>query len=296
MRHASSGNLVMNLAYAARDVSPVWGRLGLGALAIFALYAPIFPQLATEWATFPNLSHGFAIPFIAAYILWVGREHITRAATAPSWAGLPVLVLGLAVYVAGSLGGEPFLARISLPVTLLGAALFLVGPAPTRRLLPGIAYLFFMIPLPYITLQSLTDQMRIFDASLSAAFLPLLGVPVFQDGYLLHLPRITLEVADVCSSIPAISALLATGAAYAWVSWRPPAIRVMLVLSAVPLGIASNIVRIVLTAAGTYYIGPIVLQSFLHAFSGTTVFLMTLVALLVVDKLLYRLYRRWTRR
>ena len=188
-------------------------------------------------------------------------------------------------------GGEVFLARMSLPVTLFGAVIFLSGPVIAKHLLVGIAYLLFMMPLPYVTQQSLTDSMRLVDASASAMVLPWLGVPVFQEGYWLHLPRITLEVADVCSSIPAISALVATGAAYGFVTVRPMPVRVLLVIAAVPLGILSNMVRIILTAAGAYYVGPIVLHSVLHLWSGTTVFIMTLGALVLLDSVLVRAWR-----
>jgi exosortase len=268
-----------------------WGRLGVAGGAILLLYLPIFPALAQDWLAFPNLSHGFAIPFIAAYLVWIRRDAISRLPEAPSWAGLPVTLLGLATYVVGIRGGEMFLARMSLPVTLFGAVLFLSGRAVTKRLVVGIAYLLFMMPLPYVTLHSLTNTMRLVDASATAAVLPWLGVPVFQQGYFLELPRITLEVADVCSSIPAISALVATGAAYGFVSVRPMPIRILLVITAVPLGILSNIVRIILTAAGAYYIGPIVLHSVLHMWNGTVVFVMTLGALVVMDTALLRVWR-----
>jgi exosortase len=282
---------VLNPMAGAIGTSPTWIRLGIGALAIISVFVPIFPRLVSEWAAFPNLSHGFAVPFIAAYLLWSRREWIAEAPAQPSWLGLPILMLGLAVYAAGSLGEEPFPARLALPVALFGMTLFLAGSGVTRQATPAIAYLLFMVPLPYITLKNVTDRRREIDATAVATVLPWVGVPVFQEGYLLHLPKTTLEVADVCSSIPAITALLATGAAYGMVSYRPLSVRIILLLAAAPLGIASNIVRIILTAAGAYYLGPIALHNVVHAWSGATVFIMTLCALILVDNVLRRLIR-----
>jgi exosortase len=111
---------------------------------------------------------------------------------------------------------------------------------------------------------------------------------------MLRLPNITLEVADDCSSVPAIAALLALGAAYSLMQVRPTWVRVVLTLSAVPLALFSNIVRLILTSVGAYYFGPIVLNNEIHKFSGTTVFLATVVLLVALDALLTRVSRRTT--
>lgn len=279
----------MERAWDASTLTTGWLRLCVGALAIVAVYAPMFPPLAEEWASFSNLSHGFAIPLIAGYLVW-GRYHqIRTSAPVPSWGGLPVVAGGLALYAVGTLGGESFLARLSFLVTLLGTALLLGGMSLAKEFLPGIAYLGFMIPLPYVTLKDLAVHARLFEAMVTATVLPWLGVPVFQQGFLLHLPNITLEVAEACSSIPAITALLALGAAYGYVKGRSRTICMTLLLSAVPLGLVSNLVRIITTAAAAYYLGPIALNNFIHTSSGTTVFLMTLGALMLLDLSLRRL-------
>ncbi len=269
----------------------VWARLGLVVAAIAVAYASVVAEMAAEWVEFPNLSHGFAIPVIAGYLVWIRRQRIAATACNPAWSGLPVLAAGVGLCAAGALGGETFLSRISLPVTLVGGVALSAGWRIVWLLLPAVAYLFFMIPLPYVTLKALTEQARGLDAAAAAAVLGWLGVPVFRDGFVLQLPRIALEVADVCSSIPGTLSLLALGAAYGLVTWRPNAVRVALVLAAIPLGVASNIVRIVLTAIAADQLGPIALNNFIHKSSGTTVFLMTFGALASLDSALRRLWR-----
>lgn len=265
-----------------------------GALAV-GLYGQLMPALVQEWSEFPTLSHGFAIPVIAGYLLWTRREQVRAAAWAPSLAGLPVLLLGLLAFAIGTRGDEIFLARLSLPVTLLGLSLFLGGWQFTRAVWVGIAYLAFMVPAPYSTLRILTQRSRLLDADASAAVLQLFGVPVYQDGVMLHLPNIALEVADDCSSIPAVVALLSLGAVYASLSRSPVAVRIALVLSTVPLAIVANVIRITLTAAAAYYLGPWTLGTFYHKFSGTVTFLTTFFLLTLLDQAL-TLVLRWRRR
>ncbi len=264
-------------------------------VAVVAVYAPVLAGMAAEWATTPSLSHGFAVPLISAFLIWRRRDLIAAEFLGSSRTGLALFAAALAILVAGSVSGETFLSRVSIPLALLGIALFLVGPGVTRHVWPAIAYLVFMVPLPYLTLKAVMAQSRLFEAGMTARMLRWLGVPVLQQGVMLHLPRLTLEVAEDCSSVRAVVALVALGAAYAQIGPRPIWTRVALILSAAPLGLASNIVRLVLTGLGAYYLGPVALDSIFHQFSGTTVFLATVVLLVVLDWFLVRLARRLRR-
>jgi exosortase len=257
-----------------------------------ALYAPLVPELVAEWSEFPSLSHGFAIPLIAAYLAWIRRDRLGATPVRPSALGLPLLVLGLAMLVVGVLGREPFVARLSLPVTLGGLVWFVAGGAVARLLWAPIAYLFFMVPLPWSTLKLVMYQSRLVDAAVSAEAVRWLGVPVFRDGFMLYLPGISLEVADDCSSIPAIAALLSLGVAYAFFTPRPALYRAALVVATLPIAIFSNIVRITTTVAGAHYLGPWTLNTVYHQFNGTVNFLLTFLFLMALDAALLRGLRR----
>ena len=269
-----------------------WLALGVTVLGALVLYAPLVASMAAEWSEFPSLSHGFAVPVISAYLLWRRRDSLAQLPIEGSILGLPLIVFALAMLVIGSLGGEPFVARLSLPLVLFGAVLFLMGGAITRQSWVAIAYLAFMVPLPYLTLRALTYQSRLFDAGITAQALGWLGIPVLRDGVMLHLPNMTLEVADDCSSVPAIAALLALGAAYSQVQSRPTWIRALLTISAAPLGLLSNIIRLILTSISAYYFGPIALNNVIHKFNGTSVFLATVLLLVLLDALLVRVRAR----
>lgn len=266
-----------------------WAWFALALALALGVYAPLVPGLVREWSEFPSLSHGFAIPLISAYLLWARRDRLRAAPIEPSPAGLPVLVLGLAALVIGLHGEESFLARISLPVTLLGLTLFVGGRHVAREAWLALAYLAFMIPVPYATLKLIMYRSRLLDAAVAAHALDWLGVPVLREGVMLYLPNITLEVADDCSSIPAIAALLALGVAYASLAARPWGLRLTLVLATIPLAIGANIVRIVTTAAAAYHIGPWTLRTSYHMFNGTVNFILTFLLVLALDALLARL-------
>lgn len=263
-----------------------WAPLGLAVGVMAPVYGPELPELVADWAAHPNLSHGFAVPLIAAYLAWQRRSDLRRSAPSPTWSGLPLVIAAFALYLVGTYGREPFLARISLPPALLGSILLLAGWNQARVLLPSISYLTFMVPLPYLTLKQVTDLARQLDAWAVGLVLSRLRVPILRDGYLLYLPNTTLEVADVCSSIPVVAALLSLGAALGLTHRRVGWHTFVLLFAAVPLGVLSNIARITLTALGVYHLGPWVLATIPHLWSGTTVFLATFVALAMLDRLL----------
>jgi len=189
------------------------------------------------------------------------------------------------------LSGETFFSRLSFPLALLGIALFLAGTRVTGHVWPAIAYLLCMIPFPYLTFKAVTYQSRLFEAGVTATALRWLGVPILQQGVMLHLQRVTLEVADECSGVLFVATLVALGTAYAQIQPRATWMRVTLTLAAAPLGLVSNIFRLVLTALGVHYLGPITLTSVFHRFGGTTVFLTTVVLLVGLDRLLVRMAR-----
>jgi exosortase len=162
----------------------------------------------------------------------------------------------------------------------------------TRALLFPIAYLLLMIPPPYVLTKSAMTQARLLDAAASAALLRAIGIPVFREANLLHLPNMTLEVADPCSSVLALIALTALAAAYAYMTQRHPVARIVLCLSAFPLAVASNIFRIVILATGVYYAGPIMVHYITEQTYGLINFLVFTLLLAVLGRALMAVFDR----
>jgi len=268
-----------------------WLPVAIALAALGAIYAPVVGAMAVEWTTYPSLSHGFAVPLVSAYLIWRRRDSIAAEPLGSASAGLTVLAVALALLAAGVLTGESFASRLSLPVALLGMMLYLAGPRVTRLVWPGIAYLVFMIPFPYVLLRAVAFQSRLLEAEVTGRILHWLGVPVTQQGVMLHLPSMTLEVADDCSAVRAIPALVALGVAYAHL--QPGAVwtRVTLAVSAAPLGLVANLVRLVLTVLGAYHVGPATLTSSFHRLSGTAVFVAAVFLQAALGQVLSRMTR-----
>src|SRR5438552_1539075 len=82
------------------------------------VYWQVFVRLVDAWTNDGNYSHGFLIVPIAAYLVWERRSRLQATTPRPTWLGLVVFAGGILVLLAGLLGSELFLSRISLIATL----------------------------------------------------------------------------------------------------------------------------------------------------------------------------------
>ena len=258
------------------------------------LYASVIPPLVQDWYLDENYSHGFLVPLISGYLLWSRREDLRRAArlSQPSWMGFVLCVLSLALYVLGRAGAELFLQRSSLVLLLMGTVLWLWGWGVFRKALFPLAFLFFMVPLPYIVYDSIAFPLKLLAAKVATEALFYLGVPVYREGNIIHLASQTLEVADACSGIRSLMSLLALGVIYAYFVesawWK----RLIIVLSTVPIAIAANAARVAGTGVLTHYVSPEAAEGFFHTFSGWLVFVAAFALLFAVGGILRLVGRR----
>ncbi len=254
--------------------------------ALVGLYYPVFIKLAHDWSTNDNYSHGFFIPLISGYMVYIMRAELKSLGMKPANWGLLVLLAGLGQLYIAQVGSEFFLQRTSIIPVLLGLALFLLGTAMTRRLLLPIAYLLFMVPLPAIVWNKIAFPMQLYSSAITEKVIQLIGIPVFREGNVLHLAQTTLEVVDACSGLRSLTTMFALSAALAWFSMYPTWKKWMLFLAAAPIAIFANMVRLTGTAGLASIYGEKVAQGFLHEFSGLFTFVLGLMLLVLTNKFL----------
>jgi len=260
--------------------------LFLAALA-WLYWQPVY-GMVLEWYSNENYSHGFLIPIISGYLVWERREKVAdalRQGTPWNW-GLLVLGAGLVLFFVGRVAGETFTMRISLLVVLAGTLLFSFGIAPFRSIGFPFAYLFFMVPLPFIVYDSLALPLKFAVTKYSVAILKLVGIPVLREGNVITLVNTTLEVADACSGMRSIVSLLALAAALAYFTQKEWWRRGVLVLLAIPIAVLANGVRVVGTGILAVRFGSGVAEGFFHEFAGLVIFSVAMAMLMLAAYLL----------
>ncbi|WP_457575201.1 exosortase [Desulfomarina sp.] len=270
---------------------PVWGRrnifsAGILLAALFILYWPFLTKLVADWGTNDDYSHGYFIPVLTLYFIYHIRDKLRDLAIRPSFTGLFIIVAGLAQLVVGKIGSEFFLQRTSLIIVLYGLVLFFLGWAYLRKLFLPLSYLFFMVPLPAIIWNKIAFPMQLFASALTEKVVYALGIAIYREGNVLHLAETTLEVVAACSGLRSLMTMFALSAALAFLSSLSRWKKIILLLSAAPIAVIANIIRLSGTAVLASRYGSEVAQGFLHEFSGIVVFMLGLGMLVAVNTLL----------
>jgi exosortase len=272
-------------------VLPIWQLAVLGALFLW-LYWSTLGHLIAQWWRDPNFSHGFFVPLFSAFVVWQERHRLAKLRPNPSWTGLAVLALALALLLLGQLGAELFLARLSLVILLAGLVLLFLGSNFLRALLFPLAFLLLMIPIPAILFNQITFPLQIAASRVAAFVLRLLGVPVLREGNVITLPAMSLEVAEACSGIRSLMSLTTLAVIYGYLMERRIWLRVLLALASIPIAIVANSVRIIGTGLLVQYWNPDKAQGFFHASWGWIIFVLSLLLLYALHALILFLLRR----
>lgn len=259
----------------------------LGLLA--ALYHEIFAGLWYDWDNDPNYSHGFIVPFMSAYFVYERWGQLRQLPIRPSSLGIPVLILGTALLIVGSVGAELFSQRVSFVVVITGLVLLLFGRRILMTLSLPIVFLLFMIPLPAIVVNTIAFPLQIFAAQTASFCLFNLGIPVLREGNLITLAGSTLEVAEACSGLRSLMALLALGTVYAYFSQRRMWKRWTLVLLSIPIAILANAFRVTGTGILANYWGTEAAEGFYHTFEGWIVFVVAFILLLACGTIIAKI-------
>jgi EpsI family protein len=273
-----------NQAVITRRLAPLLQAAMMVTLCV-AFYVSMVPPLVKEWYEHENFSYGFLIPFIFLYLLWEEREAFRDPLIGPSpWGALSFLG-ALSIGLLGKALGEPFVVRIAFVLTVASLVHVFWGWHCVKRLAFPLAYLFFMVPPPYVIVKEVSYYLKMSDAYIANVLAQAVGVPVYRDAYFLHLPSITLEVADVCSGIASLFAMLALGTIYVYYLPTRISMKFVVLIGAVFFPIMANLFRIFLVTVSVYYYGPIMLQAFFHHFTGTFTFLLSLLMFLSLGEI-----------
>jgi hypothetical protein len=176
-----------------------WGPIGVLAALLIVLYHGIAVKLVSDWYELPDFSHGFLIPFFAAFVVWENRRAFRATPVTPDWTGLILVILGLFELLLGRLGADLFLQRTSFVLLVAGLIWTLAGKHMLGRAKFVLFVLLLAIPLPTILFNQITFPLQLLASRFASDLLPIAGVPVLQEGNIIQLPAMPLEVAEACS-------------------------------------------------------------------------------------------------
>lgn len=284
----SDGFGMMPALETTRKTQLPWVQVAwFGALMILA-YAPVLRGLMRQWDSDEDMSHGFFVPIIAAFIVWQRREELAAIKTRRSWFGLLIVAYGALQLLLGTLAAELFLTRTAFVITLIGSVWFLCGALTVKKLAFPLFLCFFMVPIPSVIYNSLTFPLQLLASRLAEHALEILSVPVLREGNVLILPNQELSVVEACSGIRSLLSLTFLSLVYGHFFEKRLWVKVALFAATIPIAIIANGSRVTLTGVLTQF-NPELAEGFFHTASGWVIFMVALVALIFLHQVLTKL-------
>jgi exosortase A len=187
--------------------------------ALLLLFAHDAAAMAWQWWNSSTYQHCLFVLPIVAWLIWQRRTEVAAVKPGAWLPGLALLAIAALGWLVGQAGGASLIRHAALVLMVQATVLTILGPAVIRAILFPLFYLIFLIPFGDVFVPPLQNV----TASITMALLHLTGVPAHIDGVFITIPNGWFEVAEACSGVKFLVAMVAYGALVANVcfkSWR----------------------------------------------------------------------------
>jgi exosortase len=262
---------------------------GLVVAMLLWAYWPVLVDMQRTWAKDPRYSHGYLVAPFALYLLW-SRRQVMPEELQPSSLGLLVVALGGVLRSIGAYFYLSWFDAISFILSLAGLCLLHGGRACLRWAWPSIAFLIFMVPLPYRFEMALGSPLQRIATLVSTYALQVCGLPAFSSGNTILINDFTLGIIDACNGLGTTYMFLACAVAAAFMVPRPVVDRLLLIASAIPIALVANVSRITATGLLHETVGKGLSDVVYHDLAGWLMMFLALCILAVESHLLPKLF------
>jgi exosortase len=255
-----------------------WHRWGIGLLLVelVVLFAPTAMWLFDRWTlSVWQHAHGLLIPPVVGYYAYQELKSLAGRPRSSSKWGFAFLVPALVLHALDAGMHTQLLSAFALILSLPGLSLLLLGAERTRAIAFPLLFLAFALPIPLAFTEQIHWQLRQVITAGTATVVPWFGIPVFVEGTTLHMANGAVQVADACSGFSTLYAAIAVACLTAY-STRSGSRKALVLLSAVPLAIGANLVRVIGLVLLVVWMGPGILDTFVHPLSGILTFALAL--------------------
>ena len=266
-----------------------WTLMALGAGLLGFIYWDGLAYMVETWNKQEEYGHGFMIPFISLFLIWQKKDQLEQLPLKGSWAGVPVLIIALLLYILGELSTLYAIIQYSFLVALYGLVIAFIGWRGVRLIWAPLLFLFFMIPLPTFLYQGLSAQLQLISSQLGVAFIRLFDIGVYLEGNVIDLGTYKLQVVEACSGLRYLFPLTSLAFLMAYLFKAALWKRIIVFLSSIPITIFMNSFRVGVIGILVEYWGASMAEGFLHDFEGWVVFMACMSLLLLEIWLLTKL-------
>ncbi len=236
----------------------------------------------------PEYSHGPLIPVLSGFLFLHQLKTVpeNHGPARARWPGVIVILAAIALGTLGRLANIDDIVAYALILWVGGLLLVSFGWATGKHFWPPVLHLVYMLPLPGVLYYKMTTWLQLISSELGVWFLKLMAVPVFLDGNIIDLGILKLHVAEACSGLRYLFPILSFSYIFAVLYKGPMWHKAVLLISAVPITVLMNSVRIALAGIIVNYYGVEWLEGFTHFFEGWVVFIACILLLFLLAKIM----------
>lgn len=240
-----------------------------------------------------DMSFGWYVPLFSLYVLWCERRRIVESLGAPSLLGLVLTLPFLFIGFIGVRGIQIRFGVVAFAGLFLTVAWAMFGRETAKRVLFPALFLLFCIPLATF-LDVVTVHLRLLASSVAYGVLKGFGSDAVRQGTMIASAsgKFAIDIAEPCSGLRSIFALMALTAGYAYFNQPTWLRRGLLFALSVPLAVLGNIMRILtICLVGTYASGEFA-TGFYHDYSGYIVFIVAIGLMVACGELITKCSER----
>ena len=247
---------------------------------IALLYYDGLSHMVRGWGS-DDYNYCYLVPFVLLYMIWEKRDAIKRLPVQVSGFGFLLFLPALALFWFGELGGEYLTLYLSAWMMVMALFWIHAGWYRFKEILFPLMMIPAMFPLPSFLHNRLSLKLKLLSSQIGVEMMQLAGMSAYREGNVIDLGFTQLQVVDACSGLRYLFPIIILGLLLAWFFRAPFWKRLMLVLSTLPLIVATNSIRIAATGLLYESFGAKVAEGFFHDFSGWLIFMVTLAILLL---------------
>ena len=253
-------------------------RIALVWAVLFAITFREWSEMAHQWWDIDTYSHILLIIPIIGWLAWIRRDELQKTDPKGWFPGIVWAVLGLCMWLAGRQTGINLVAQGGTVITFQGAAMAITGLRGSMILAFPLFYMLFLVPfgdeiVPF--LQSVTAKMATFLTEAS-------GIHTVSDGIHIDTPAGLFIVAEACSGVKFLVAMMALGVLVAYACFSSWKRRLWFLLACAVVPIIANSIRAWATIFVAQYIGAEAAGSFDHIVYGWIFFAIVIALVLGV--------------
>lgn len=203
--------LIGKPAQAWHALTPQWRaaflRLALAWVTLVAVFLADWAAMARQWWDISTYNHVLLVPPILAWLAWQRWPQLQRLTPQAWWPGLLLLAGAAFLWLLGVFAALD-IARQAGVVAMLGACVpLLLGVRVSAGLLFPLCYLVFLVPAG----EELVNVLQMVTAKITIALTHFSGIPARIDGVFIDTPAGLFEVAEACSGVKFLIAMIAFG-------------------------------------------------------------------------------------